>query len=385
MTRMAQLTGILALLFAASASAKMPYIFNGEAESGWEAVGALMMDGEQYCSATLVAPSVVITAAHCVEGLGGASIEFFVGDNANLPSSGRLFAVQGMHPHPDYDGQALTHDIAVLILAEAILGVEPVAPRLDPLGDVVGKEALFVGFGLTESGSFGVKMSVSMPITKMEEQWLFNADPQKNTCSGDSGGPALMELDGVVTLVGVTSWGDEDCVEFGANSRVDAFASFVVDYLDGVAPPNAPTPSTGTQGPGGDHCEELGWYGDGICDEDCLKPDSDCAGSVPSEPADPAPEPEPIVQPEPDTAVEPEAAPPATAEQTPVPVTAEPTPPTSSDVETTPAQAAQDAGCTTAARGTPASALVLLLGLLRLALLRRAASVPAIHRVSGRG
>ena len=33
----------------------------------------------------------------------------------------------------------------------------------------------------------------------------------KNTCGGDSGGPLLANINGKFTLVGITSWGPEEC------------------------------------------------------------------------------------------------------------------------------------------------------------------------------
>jgi secreted trypsin-like serine protease len=42
------------------------------------------------------------------------------------------------------------------------------------------------------------------------------------TCFGDSGGPAfLMKPDGSEILVGISSWGDANCVATGFNYRVD--------------------------------------------------------------------------------------------------------------------------------------------------------------------
>jgi hypothetical protein len=52
------------------------------------------------------------------------------------------------------------------------------------------------------------------------------------TCYGDSGGPAFWEdpENGNETLVGITSWGDAQCVSSGFNYRVD-----IPDTLDFIA------------------------------------------------------------------------------------------------------------------------------------------------------
>jgi secreted trypsin-like serine protease len=54
------------------------------------------------------------------------------------------------------------------------------------------------------------------------------------TCYGDSGGPALWtESAGTEILVGVTSWGDANCVATGFNYRVDIpeTLSFINDVI----------------------------------------------------------------------------------------------------------------------------------------------------------
>ena len=51
------------------------------------------------------------------------------------------------------------------------------------------------------------------------------------TCYGDSGGPAFWtKPDGNEVLVGITSWGDAQCVSSGFNYRVD-----ILDTLDFIA------------------------------------------------------------------------------------------------------------------------------------------------------
>ena len=44
----------------------------------------------------------------------------------------------------------------------------------------------------------------------------------KGKCQGDSGGPSFAMIDGRATIVGVTSFGDQNCAQFGADTRTDA-------------------------------------------------------------------------------------------------------------------------------------------------------------------
>ena len=56
----------------------------------------------------------------------------------------------------------------------------------------------------------------------------------EGTCSGDSGGPAFWtQDDGTEILVGITSWGDPNCIATGFNYRVDIpeTLTFIADVV----------------------------------------------------------------------------------------------------------------------------------------------------------
>ena len=267
---------------AAALEAAQQPIIGGELERGFPAVGALVSDGEQFCTGTLVRPDIVVTAAHCLieDPDNAAAISFFIGPDARRLEAGQRVTAASLHIHPDYDDFELVNDIAVMRLERPITDVTPIPLRTEPMTqDMIGQEALFVGYGysdIRDEDAWGEKRSVRIPLTEIDDTVFTYAARGVNTCSGDSGGPALLERGGAVTLIGVTSYGDEDCVEFGANTRVDAFTDYIQQVIDGDAPPNPD--GTGT-GDGGDFCEEEGWYGDGVCDEDCARPDPDCDGT----------------------------------------------------------------------------------------------------------
>jgi len=86
----------------------------------------------------------------------------------------------------------------------------------------------------------------------------------KNTCNGDSGGPALIVRGGVERLAGVSSSGDDRCLIDGDEARADLpeIRAFVQPYVDALS--NA------------DPCRA-----DGVCNESCnlhkRLVDPDCA------------------------------------------------------------------------------------------------------------
>jgi MYXO-CTERM domain-containing protein len=77
---------------------------------------------------------------------------------------------------------------------------------------VPGTELGFVGYGLTEDNELGVKREVAATLTSFNESGreFFAGGDGKDTCAGDSGGPALVALgSGEIRLAGVLSRGAE--------------------------------------------------------------------------------------------------------------------------------------------------------------------------------
>ena len=108
------------------------------------------------------------------------------------------------------------------------------------------------------------------------------------TCNGDSGGPALMKIDGVETIVGVTSYGNADCSDGGFDARVDSDLAFIDTYLPRACARACDGRACGSDGCGG----SCGSCSDGdLCADDgqCVAPKNDCqSGGHEQEPNDSA-------------------------------------------------------------------------------------------------
>lgn len=242
----------------------VPRIIGGRPEARIPAIGALLKEGADFCTGTAIAPNVVLTAAHCFEGIWSADgIEFFMGRDVRDLASGRRIRVRELHPHPSYDPWTYDHDIAVAVL-ESDVDVEPVPARLAPLPWIVGDQAVWVGYGVTDpdGSDSGVKRSVQMPISAVDDLFVVNEAAGKNTCFGDSGGPALMDLGAGLEVIAVTSYGDSACLEDGYNSRSDVHADWIWGFL-------AREVAIGRGSPAGDDagdvCAGDGWFEDGAC------------------------------------------------------------------------------------------------------------------------
>lgn len=212
-------------------------IVGGSATSDYAEVGALTQFGQAFCTATVIAPRVAVTAAHCLDGVSARSIRFVLGPRAARPSA--QIAVAQVAMHPSYDPFQIVHDIGVVVLASDA-PVTPAAWGTTMDRTWVGRNVTFVGYGATNgfTGSGGgTKRAVTIPISQMGGSQFAYQDRTKNTCFGDSGGPAFfVDARGVRSVVGVTSFGDETCSTFGVDTRVDVYRSFVQPFVTATTP-----------------------------------------------------------------------------------------------------------------------------------------------------
>ena len=232
-------TSVSAALLQAEVIGPQTRIVNGTATSGYPAVGLIGGDGEDFCSGTLIAPQYALTAAHCAEGVANTAGQFTIG--------GRTYHTERVFVHPGYTGNVgndSSDDLGIYKLSEAVVGIAPIPLfRGTPQ---VGQILTLVGFGgggtgtTGSNGDFGIKRVGTTPIDEVSRtliSWNFDNNSESNTAPGDSGGPAFLTVNGVLSLAGVTSGGDSATAGIGDHSfdtRVDAYASWI-DSIVGTA------------------------------------------------------------------------------------------------------------------------------------------------------
>jgi secreted trypsin-like serine protease len=197
--------------------------------------------GDRWCcTGTLVAPNVVVTAAHCV--VGGCASRVFVGPDVASPTDGEIIEVASTAVHQGYDPPlSRAHDVAVLILANEVTGVSP--RSMAPRGALAGATSvLVVGYGTTDtdgSSGYGNRKKVDVPLVSGEvpvgqdlvvEFVAGRPLLERDSCRGDSGGPAYVDLNGSWFLSGVTSRavpGRRTCGDGGIYSSVAEFEPWI--------------------------------------------------------------------------------------------------------------------------------------------------------------
>lgn len=234
---------------------------NPTSAGAYPATGALILHGgtngtpEQYvdCTGTLVAPDLVITAAHCVHPTltQNQTPDFTLALDGMNATAAQIHAGATAIPYPSFNPQNQPstsvgdeHDIGVLVLADPIYGVDYARlPRMgETAGISTGAEVAIVGYGFTvekDLNHYGIKNNATTHLTDIGTHEIGVASPgEPQNCQGDSGGPAMVDGSGGVRIISVVSRGTtsdpSNCTQGGIHTRIDPYLQWIDQQVDDI-------------------------------------------------------------------------------------------------------------------------------------------------------
>jgi len=229
-------------------------IINGKAAdpADYKFLVSLRVGETHYCAGTVIHPQVVVTAAHCIEPIRQKGSDFpLIITSLNAAQNGSPVGTKASVVRGGYNAATHNNDIAVLLLNEALEGVEPIPMAKPGMTLSKGTELQIAGWGLTQEGAsetspYLMEATVGfvdnsecnkiLGMGKITDNMICAGDliNGRDACQGDSGGPLLsFDSEGRPQLLGVVSWGI-GCGRIGlpgVYSSVPYFESWIQTYV----------------------------------------------------------------------------------------------------------------------------------------------------------
>lgn len=182
----------------------------------FKSVASLQINGSHFCGGTLISPTKILTAAHCVEDMSAGErnrLRVVLGSQTLTNQTGaEVFRVNNIQIHSQFDA-------ALLELSGS--STMPVAPiNTVDNAPAPGTSTFVAGWGLTqEEGNLSrnLKFAQLRIVSNNDCRKVYGGSINAGTicayadgadaCQGDSGGP-LFSFDGQkLTVVGIVSFG----------------------------------------------------------------------------------------------------------------------------------------------------------------------------------
>lgn len=219
---------LLALSGARSASA----ILNGSVDATHPAVGVVTDNSGITCSAVLVAPRWVLTAASF--GSAVTQGQFLVGADFAAPTA--TYAFSDVFSHPGYISGTFANDIALIRLTTPVTDVTPL-PYVMSSSPGLGATVRYVGYGMTTDVNNTTRHACLNAVSTITSQQFTTDYDGAGPASGDNGGPALLAVDGQETVVGIISCMVNDN-STTITTRVSAYASWIQSVIAANSTPS---------------------------------------------------------------------------------------------------------------------------------------------------
>lgn len=207
------------------------------------------------CGGTMIASNKVLTAGHCSQ---EQASRYFVIPGfyafSDQVQQSDLFQVSRVAAHPDYNQFTISNDAAVLTLTRNYF--TQISPVLSGTDKLIGDDGIVIGTGLTATNPQATPnalQEVLAPVisnSACNNQWGifagflpiesnmicagFTTDG-RGSCSGDSGGPLFVEIDGQRVIAGTVSFGFSQC-ELNRATQAYARMTSMTDFIRSESP-----------------------------------------------------------------------------------------------------------------------------------------------------
>jgi hypothetical protein len=258
----------------ASAGVTTKVVGGGPAPASYSFVGALIRPGtgtvasRQFCGSALIAPTWVLTAAHCSTVLQGTTGGLVVLGRADLTATGgEEIGIKSVIRNDTWTGQGgSAGDLALLELdrPSTVAPVPLLTAAAEPAFLGTAGQGTIAGWGYTIASGGGQStklLSAALPVFPDNQcqqtfgpgydaaHLLCAGGPSASACNGDSGGPLLVtDATGRLAVAGLSSFGPRVCGR-SAYTRVSAYTDWIAERLVTTTPPTSSPPTTAAPRP----------------------------------------------------------------------------------------------------------------------------------------
>lgn len=197
-----------------------------EADRSMFPATVVQRSGGGSCTATVIGPRTLISAAHCMND--GGTVRFSL-------VTGKSYTAKCEH-HKDYENNA-TADWALCLIDREVNGITYEILSMDRSIPKVGEEILLTGYGCTRKGGGGGNDGVlrvgyaKVTRTPSKGNWDIVTRGDVALCFGDSGGPAFYVENDSRKMISVNSRGNIDDTSYLSKTLAnETFSGWLADW-----------------------------------------------------------------------------------------------------------------------------------------------------------